>query len=251
MNQSRVDYGNMCDQQRMEKLVEGVEYISMFLNDVDKGEYIDVCDWPGVTCSEDGVNVLEIHWRSMSLKGEMNLSCMPPMVINFNVQNNEITGTLDAAELPFHLKMITLSSNKFRGSVNWESLPPNVEYMYLSNNQFEGNVNLDVLPSSLKYFFVGVNKFTSVSGKKPECVNVYGIDGLNKINTKSFNAESDKPDIDMNDVKCDQKIISSDGVVDMVHDSEQETLNVDENRNDRKRKRESDDDVVQVKKVRK
>jgi len=52
-NLGRVDYGNMCDQQRMEKLVERLEDASMFMNYVDEGDYKDVCNWPGVIRSDN------------------------------------------------------------------------------------------------------------------------------------------------------------------------------------------------------
>ena len=47
-NLGRIDFYNMCDQQRMEKLVEELGNISMFMNNVDDGDYKDVFDWPGV-----------------------------------------------------------------------------------------------------------------------------------------------------------------------------------------------------------
>jgi len=45
-------------------------------------------------------------------------------------------------------------------------------------------------------------------------MDVYGIDGLNKINSESCKAESDKADIDNNDVKGGQQVISTDDEVD-------------------------------------
>ena len=60
-NLGRVNYFNMCDEQRMEKLIERLDDISMFMNNVEDGEFKDVFYWPGVTCSEDGVNVLKIE----------------------------------------------------------------------------------------------------------------------------------------------------------------------------------------------
>ena len=150
-NLGRVDYHNMCDQQRMEKLVEELGVISMFMNNVDDGDYKDVCDWPGVTCSEDGSSVLKINWYNKTLKGTMDLTWIPPTVTYFNVSVNDITGTLVTAALPCNMKTFHLGSNKYSGTIDWKGLPPSIEHLYLSCNQFEGNVALDDLPCGVKY----------------------------------------------------------------------------------------------------
>jgi len=181
MNLGRVDYGNMCDQQKMEKLVEGVEEVSFFMHDVDEGEFKEIANWPGVTSEENGDIVLEIDWRFKFLRGTMDLSWMPSMVTYFDISANFISGTLNAAALPRTLKHINIGSNKFSGTVDWELIPSNVEYVRLSLNQFKGSVDLNVLPSTLKTLNVNRNTFTSVSGSKRDSLNVTGIDSLDKI----------------------------------------------------------------------
>jgi len=183
MNLGRVSYSNTCDQQRMENLVEKLEDVSTFMNNEEEGDYKDVCDWPGVTCSEDGVSVLKIVWYFKSLKGPINLSWMTATTTIFSVFGNNITGTLDTTTLPRNLKMINLQKNNFSGTVDWEALPSNIEQVNLFSNKLEGNVNLDILPASLNLLYVGLNKFTTVSGKKREglYMGLSGVFGLRKI----------------------------------------------------------------------
>ena len=57
-----VNYGTMCDQQRMENLVEGLLNTTMF-NDVG-GVYRDVCNWYGVERDEDE-NIDSIDWNNV------------------------------------------------------------------------------------------------------------------------------------------------------------------------------------------
>jgi len=185
----RLDYGNMSDQLRMEKLVENIDNREMFMKrrflkkvfGNKNVEYKDFCIWRGVQCDDEGVSVLEINWFNKSLKGTMDLSWIPPTVTYFELGANKIRGTLDTAQLPRNLKTISLYSNEFSGAVDWETLPPYIEYLSLSNNKLEGNVNLHVPPSSLTYIGVRNNKFSSVSGKRRERFNVSGIARLHKI----------------------------------------------------------------------
>ena len=181
LNVGRVNYSTICDHQRMEKLVEGLDNLSRFMRDDDDNDFKDVCEWSGVTCDKDGVNVSGIYWCSKRLNGTMDLSWIPPMVTFCTVAGNKLSGTLDTSMLPRNLKTLYLYSNKYIGTVDWESLPPNIERVSMWNNQLEGNVNLDVLPRSLIYLRVHSNNFTSVSGIIREDLSVSGIDGLHKI----------------------------------------------------------------------
>ena len=95
INPGRIDYGNMCDLQRIENLLGKLEKIPSFMSDLDDGNVENVCNCPGINCDNDGVNVLQISWYGKWLKGSMDLSWIPPTVTYFDVSINKITGTID------------------------------------------------------------------------------------------------------------------------------------------------------------
>ena len=60
-NLGRVDYGNMCDQQRMELLIQGFNNVEYFLD--EEKEFKDACEWQEVTC-DDEQNVVRVEWHN-------------------------------------------------------------------------------------------------------------------------------------------------------------------------------------------
>jgi len=166
-NIGRCDYSLMCDEQRVEKLVEGLEDTSRF-KDHD-GEYLHVCDWKGVTCDDAG-SVIKIDWDNIigtyHLKGSMELAWIPPTVTHFDIANNKISGSINTAMLPRTLKYLYVDGcGNFSGTINWTELPTTLINFWLTSNKFHGCINFDVLPISMRKMYTVYNKFTSVKGK--------------------------------------------------------------------------------------
>jgi len=174
LNVGRVNYGTMCDMQRMEKLVEGLDDNSVFMNEEE------VCEWTGVTCDEEGENVLKIRWLHyvVRLQGTMDLSWIPPSVTYFHLEGHKVSSTFDASSLPRNLSYLNLTNCYFSGTVDWVQLPSTTERFFFRDNNLEGNVSLNELPKSIKFLSIGDNKFTSVTGKVPHGVTLWGLNDV-------------------------------------------------------------------------
>ena len=159
--------GRMCiddlpDQSRMELLIEGTtEETKRYFQDAD-GEFIDVCEWGGVGCNDNGDVTLI---RFCTIKGEVSLDFIPLNVKKLDIIWGDVQGTLNRAKLPRGLE--EFSSDPFfehqtmlHGDLNLSEFPPNLREFHVPNNSFEGSCDLTSLPEKLELLYLNGNKFT-------------------------------------------------------------------------------------------
>ena len=189
----RFDPSMLTDQARMEMLVASrkessanQDYFLKFTT--DEGDYLDACDWPGVTC-DDAQNVTGIDWKLKKwVKGAVTLdylpenlqllnilcrlyetakasgtiatSLLPRVLVGFVVSGQNFFGTLDLSALPPALTTLHALYNKFEGTIDFEHLPPRIRNLGLSGNKLSGTLSLTKLPASLLWLVLDNNEFT-------------------------------------------------------------------------------------------
>ena len=156
----RVDISSLSDQILMEMLVSSsTEEKRSRLLDKD-GVFLDVCEWPGVTCNADEqvVGVCKDGFRM--LEGSVELAYIPPKVTIFGMYQSRLSGTLDTSALPHNMEMFSIRNNEFYGTVDMTQLPVTMQEFVIRSNKFTGSMNLEALPNALTQLFLDRNKFT-------------------------------------------------------------------------------------------
>ena len=155
----RVDISSLSDQILMEMLFSGsTEKKHNRLLDKD-GVFLDVCEWPGVTCNTDEqvVNVCKNGFRI--LEGSVELAYIPPNVTIFTMYYLRLSGTLDTSALPQNMEIFSIRNNDFHGTVEMTQLPAMMKQFVIRSNKFTGSINLEALPNALTHLFLDENKF--------------------------------------------------------------------------------------------
>ena len=127
------------------------------------GNFLDVCDWAGVTCSEDGL-VLRIDF-DRAYSGSFALDFIPCSARYVKIHSilsvtDRITGTLDTAKLPACLEYLNLQFNKFNKAVDLPGMPASVTYFDISSNVFTGSCDFIGLPAKLDILKLDLNYFS-------------------------------------------------------------------------------------------
>eukprot|EP00759_Apiculatamorpha_spiralis_P032901 PhF_6_TR34190/c1_g2_i1/m.50083 len=101
-----------------------------------------LCNWAGVTCSND--RIITFDWSSRQCQSTQPLNILlPPSVTKLILSTNEFSGSVQLSNLPQNLTELDLSNNQFTGSVDFSSLPKlPLTVLRLNSNQFIGSVNL-------------------------------------------------------------------------------------------------------------
>ena len=189
----RVDISTLSDQTLMEVVVECV-------NDEAKKDYqdenemfLEVCEWVAIGCDDDG-RVVVFH-SIKQLGGVLQLSFLPPKLINFCAEMSDSSGTLDTSALPASLDVFSIWGNNFDGTIDFTALPPKIECFNVSTNVFTGSAVLDSLPDTLEDLHLGLNKFsgTLCLTKLPRGLRTLGV-SRNSL-TGKFHLENGHDDI--------------------------------------------------------
>ena len=185
----------LTDQARMEMLVASLEEMNDDSFDQDPltfttadGDYLDVCNWPGVECDHAGI-VTKINWWAdnwacgsvtldylpeqlqyfnvsrgifdeSKVSGTVQTSMLPRSLECFLVNSQELFGTLDFGGLPLPMATFEGYYNKFEGKIELERLPPKIDGIDLSGNKLCGTLCLTKLPASLRRLILDSNSFT-------------------------------------------------------------------------------------------
>ena len=155
----RLDYDSLSDQARMEILIDGLTAESKKYYKDDNGNYIDVCDWRGVSCDTEG-HIVKISRLDLYISGSVDLAFIPPHVICFGMDFLQSTGTLETSKLPRKIQEFDISQNKFHGTVEMAGLPDCLEELNISSNAFTGSVALDKLPAQITEVDLSNNMFS-------------------------------------------------------------------------------------------
>ena len=180
----RLDFESLSDQALMEIVFDGlVPETKKYFQD-ENGEFLDVCEWDGIICNEDG-DVETIAYESMEMNGSVSFEHLPKNVTQliithngygmdaitgtletrllprklteFDVNGNALTGTVDLSQLPSTMVIFGLSINSFEGPLDFTALPTDLRQLFLNNNRFSGNVILTKLPASLTQLYLQIN----------------------------------------------------------------------------------------------
>ena len=176
----RLDYDSLSDQALMEMVVDGVEEgLKQNFQD-ENGNFLDVCEWPRVTCSKDsrvhkiavsGIQftdkqfafqfipdrVTDLQAYGCSLHGTLNTEILPPQLEIFYAFKNSLHGTLNCAMFPRRLRRVLMSENLFIGSLVLSDLPDTLTSFSANNNEFSGKISLNDLPPALEELWIADN----------------------------------------------------------------------------------------------
>ena len=115
------------------------------------------CRWVGVTCGSNASHVAEINFMDMALSGTVNLTLLPPSLVQLRLSNAMMKPPRHSSYL--HLE----GSTGFTGIPDFSNFPPTLSYVDLSGNKFEGRVGLS--PScclGLREVFLHYNHFAAI-----------------------------------------------------------------------------------------
>lgn len=127
----------------------------------------DPCDdgWSGLGCSGPDINgfnhVVDIYLSSNNLVGTVpaNLGALPELVY-FQVQNNQLTGSLPDFTGAANLYYVNVENNQFTGSIPTFSGLTNLSDFIADNNQLSGSIPALTGLTNLYAFSVSNNQLT-------------------------------------------------------------------------------------------
>ena len=154
----RLDYHSLSDQALMEMIIDQREdtYVEQYLD--DNGNYIDVCEWKEVTCTDERVTKVRLIYSKFTDK-QFPFDFLPPCVSFFEADLRNLHGTLDTALLRTTLVEISVSDNALHGSFILKTVPRDIERMYIAGNNFSGSLTLSDIPEKVIAFEANNNEF--------------------------------------------------------------------------------------------
>ena len=155
----RFDHHALSDQQLIELMFADLtpEAKAQFLD--ANGDFLNVCSWNGVSCSEDDEFVILIQFNFfVSIEGSVNFRYVPPSASYVEIRLQTIPGTLEVATLPPKLRSLILVNNKLYGTINFAQLPCNLIEFDIAGNEFTGECNLTALPETLQVLKANNNR---------------------------------------------------------------------------------------------
>ena len=178
----RLDYESLSDQARMEILISPVsEKFQERFKDAH-GNFLDACEWEGVTCDADGSIKSILIELSSSEPQALNLSyipptvrnfgscggqecnfspeTLPPSVLDFGMSFTKISGSIDFKAFSPHMQVIFMLGCGMQGSFDAQALPEKLEKINISGNQLTGSLSLDRLPRPMTVFEAKNNRFS-------------------------------------------------------------------------------------------
>ena len=156
----RVDYTLLSDQTLMEMFLDGFDDETKKQYQDKHGMYLDVCEWSGTKCDDDG-RVVKMEIDSGATSGSLELCYLPAKMKKLDMSSflkSKLTGTVDLTHLPEGIKYIALYRNQLTGEVELTKLPDKMKSLYLHNNRFTGEINLSHLPDGMECLYLGKNQ---------------------------------------------------------------------------------------------
>ena len=155
----RLDYDSLSDQMLMEMLIENMEEGLKGPFQDENGNYKDIIDWLGISCTEG--RVTEIHiYHSHFNEVQFPFEFIPPLVTWFTFTNSNLHGTINPKSLPSHLTLFQVSLNNLTGSILLKDFPRGLKTLEAIKNQLSGSLILSDLPDALIGFDVSENLFS-------------------------------------------------------------------------------------------
>ena len=159
----RLDYDSLSDQALMEMLIEPMEEEEKdTLKDghgFSKGNFLDVCEWECIECTDDRVTHVDISEYDFTKK-RVPFEFIPPLVKRFKLSDCKAHGTVDTSSLPKNLETFEIDVNDLEGSLNFKGFPRKLRLIDISENYFSGSCALSDLPDSLTDFIAYENNLS-------------------------------------------------------------------------------------------
>ena len=173
----RLDYTLLSDQACFEIFFENCtaeqkRKLGVTISESDSSVYVDVCDWKGAECDEDGnlikmeikTSVKDLHklnfgyipsklksflMHAFQCNGEVHMSDLPLGLEKFGIFSSRLRCTLETKDIPRSLKVFIATESFFEGTCDLTVLPGKLESLVACSNHLVGTLNLNHLPASL------------------------------------------------------------------------------------------------------
>ena len=190
---NRLDYAQLSDQERVEiffgDCTESQKHrLGIIQSESDPSAYVDVCEWAGASCDDEG-NVVEISIDNASFEAgqpdphKFNFAYLPPKLKNLSIMSFDCDGDLSMSDLPEGLETIHIGgtcpctqfetwqlprslvrfhtdSEAFAGSCDLKALPPNLKEFAAQATKLSGTIDLNHLPEPLVELGLSANKLS-------------------------------------------------------------------------------------------
>lgn len=104
----------------------------------------NICEWDingtNIVCDENQTQIIEINLSNFGLSGSLSLSTLPQTIKQIDLSNNNLIGSLDwiAFESASSLEMLYLNNNNFNGTIDLQYFGSSFQVLNLSVNDFSG-----------------------------------------------------------------------------------------------------------------
>ena len=172
----RLDYDSLPDQALMEMLIDGMPEEDKKQFQDAKGNFLDVCEWSVVTCTDERVTSVKLSadlrsdvFQTLLNRAEahqkfceeqFSFQFLPSQVDVFTGDRSNLHGTLDTHDLPRMLRALRIAMNALRGTISWSGLPNKLDFMNIEHNNFVGSLALNDLPQNLRTLVASWNEFS-------------------------------------------------------------------------------------------
>ena len=155
----RFNVGSIPDQDLMELLIQcTADSDKRSFQDRD-GQYHPIISWRGVeTEIRNGRDRVTQIYLPSNMTGTLCFEFIPHEVVHFEAPKTEMRGEVDLTCLPPTLKRFIIGFNAFTGSCDLTRLPPALELLDVHFNKLSGSVSLDYLPETLAELFIDHNR---------------------------------------------------------------------------------------------
>jgi hypothetical protein len=122
-----------------------------------------LCQFVGVFMTDDNLRVAGVRLNGMEVGGVLHLNSLPPCVRHVDLGRNRLSGTIAFGKdlLVFSkLRILNLNENQLSGSLDLTCLPPSLSLLDLSCNSFTGPIDLTKLPTGLTYLSLQRNRLS-------------------------------------------------------------------------------------------
>ena len=100
-------------------------------------------------------NVIEIDLRDVGITGSVDLTKLPPKLKKLYLHSNQLSGHLDLTQLPSSLDEVFLSNNSFTTIKIGNKLPKSLKELDVYKNELRGVI---ISPASVEHFDVDDNE---------------------------------------------------------------------------------------------
>ena len=167
----RLDYAMLSDQACVEIFFADCSpyqkyHFGITANQSEPSSYVDVCEWPGSKCDEEG-NVIEIDMDGIGYTiiqqqetCMFNFAYIPQKVTRFFMRYYTSNTSIKMSDLPPAIEKFTLIGMSVHCMFEVKDMPRSLILFHVKENRFEGSCDLTSLPSKLYSFTASINSLS-------------------------------------------------------------------------------------------